>query len=166
MDENQIQEATELLINQKPLVQAYVIDQVRDKMIKNAAAVSVIFSGEAIFMQEENPDLEYVVPKEGSNVWIDGWVIPNTCQNKDAAEAWIDFMCDPQIALMNFNEITYSTPNEAARNLIEDKEIKNSQSAFPDESILENCEVYNYLGKDGDALYDYYWTKVGAASSE
>lgn len=166
MDENQIQEATELLINQKPLVQAYVIDQVRDKMIKNAAAVSVIFSGEAIFMQEENPDLEYVVPKEGSNVWIDGWVIPNTCQNKEAAEAWIDFMCDPQIALMNFNEITYSTPNEAARNLIEDKEIKNSQSAFPDESILENCEVYNYLGKDGDALYDYYWTKVGAASSE
>lgn len=166
MEAEQLKEATDLLVSQKPLVQAYVIDQVRDKMIKNAAALSVIYSGEAIFMQEENPDLEYVVPKEGSNVWIDGWVIPNTCQNKEAAEAWINFMCDSQIALMNFNEITYSTPNEAARELIEDEAIKNSTIAFPEESVLKNCEVYNYLGKEGDALYDFYWTKVGAASSE
>ena len=163
LDEKELREATDLLIKQKPIVQAYVVDQVRDKMIKNSASVAVIYSGEAIYMQEENPDLEYVVPKEGSNVWIDGWVIPKDCQNKEAAEAWINFMCDPKIALMNFEEITYSTPNEGARELIEDEDIRNSEIAFPDEAVLSRCNVYNYLGKEGDNLYDYYWTMVGGA---
>lgn len=166
LDENELKEATDLLVSQKPIVQAYVVDQVRDKMIKNAAALGVIYSGEAIYMQRENSDLEYVVPDEGSNVWIDGWVIPKDCQNKEAAEAWINFMCKPEIALMNFEYITYSTPNEAARELIEDDDIRNSQIAFPDEAVLSRCHVYNYLGKEGDELYDYYWTMVGGASSE
>lgn len=162
INENELKEATDLLIKQKSLVQAYVVDQVRDKMIKNSAAIGVIYSGEAIYMQRENPDLEYVVPKEGSNVWIDGWVIPKNCKNKSGAEKWIDFMCRPEIALMNFEYITYSTPNEAARDLIEDEEIRNSEIAFPDDTILSRCNVYNYLGADGDKLYDKYWTKVGA----
>ena len=166
LNEDELKEATELLVSQKPIVQAYVVDQVRDKMIKNAAALSVIYSGEAIYMQEENPNLEYVVPDEGSNVWIDGWVIPKDCQNKEAAEAWINFMCRPDIALKNFEYITYSTPNESARELIEDEEIRNSQIAFPDDSVLSRCTVYNYLGKDGDNLYDYYWTMVGGAESD
>jgi spermidine/putrescine transport system permease protein len=165
LNEDELKEATDLLVSQKPIVQAYVVDQVRDKMIKNAAALAVIYSGEAIYMQEENDALEYVVPNEGSNVWIDGWVIPKDCQNKEAAEAWINFLCRPDIALKNFEYITYSTPNESARELIEDEEIKNSQIAFPDNSVLSRCEVYNYLGTDGDHLYDYYWTMVGGAES-
>ena len=166
LNENELEEATKLLVDQKPLVQAYVVDQVRDKMIKNAAALGVIYSGEAIYMQRENPDLEYVVPDEGSNVWIDGWVILKDAENKEAAEKWIEFLCRPDIALMNFDYITYSTPNEAARELIEDEDIKNSIIAFPDNTILERCEVYNYLGSEGDDLYDSYWTRVGAADSE
>lgn len=166
LDEKELEEATQLLIEQKPLVQAYVVDQVRDKMIKNAAALGVIYSGEAIYMQRENPDLEYVVPEEGSNVWIDGWVVLKDAENKESAEKWIEFLCRPEIALMNFDYITYSTPNEAARELIEDEEIKNSIIAFPDNSILGRCEVYNYLGSEGDDLYDSYWTRVGAAGSE
>ncbi len=166
LNEDELKEATDLLVSQKPIVQAYVVDQVRDKMIKDAAALGVIYSGEAIYMQRENPNLEYVVPNEGSNVWIDGWVIPKDCQNKEAAEAWINFMCDPEIALMNFDYITYSTPNTAARELIEDEDIRNSQIAFPEEAVLSRCEVYNYLGKEGDELYDYYWTMVGGAASE
>lgn len=162
LSEEELQEATDLLINQKPLVQAYVVDQVRDKMIKNSAAIGVIYSGEAIYMQRENADLEYVIPKEGSNVWIDGWVIPKNCRNKEGAEAFINFLCRPDIALMNFDYITYSTPNEAARELIEDEAIRNSKIAFPDAKELEKCEVYNYLGSEGDLLYDKYWTKVGA----
>lgn len=162
LNENELKEATDLLISQKPLVQAYVVDQVRDKMIKNAAAIGVIYSGEAIYMQRENEDLEYVIPNEGSNVWIDGWVIPKNCRNKEGAEAFINFLCRPDIALMNFDYITYSTPNAAARELIEDEEIRNSEIAFPDAEELEICEVYNYLGSDGDKLYDKYWTKVGA----
>ena len=105
--------AKESLIAQKPLVQAYVIDQVRDKMIGNEAAIGVIYSGEAIFTQRENPDLEYVIPKEGTNVWIDSWVITKNAPNKENAEKFIDFMCRPDIALKNFEYITYSTPNDA-----------------------------------------------------
>ncbi|MBQ3546487.1 MAG: extracellular solute-binding protein [Lachnospiraceae bacterium] len=162
MDEDELQEATDLLIEQKPIVQAYVVDQVRDKMIKNAAALGVIYSGEAIYMQRENEDLEYVIPKEGSNVWIDGWVIPKNCKNKEGAEAFINFLCRPDIALMNFDYITYSTPNVPARELIEDEDIRNSTIAFPEANELERCEVYKYLGSEGDVLYDKYWTKVGA----
>ena len=111
-DLDELQAAKNLLIEQKPLVQAYVIDQVRDKMIGNEAALAVIYSGEAITCQLENPDLEYVIPKEGSNMWIDSWVIPKNAKNKENAEAFINFMCRPDIAKMNFDYITYSIPNE------------------------------------------------------
>ena len=113
LDESELEIAKNALIDQKPLVQAYVIDQVRDKMIGGEAAIGVIYSGEAIYTQRENADLEYVIPKEGTNVWIDSWVIPKNAPNKDNAEAFINFMCREDIALMNFEYITYSTPNTA-----------------------------------------------------
>ena len=159
-DEDELNEATEMLIEQKPLVQAYVIDQVRDKMIGDEAAIGVIYSGEAIYTQRENENLEYVIPKEGTNVWIDSWVIPKNAGNKENAEAFINFLCRPDIALMNFDYITYSTPNKVARDLIEDEEIRNSPIAYPDASVLENCETYRYLGEDADVLYTNCWNRV------
>jgi spermidine/putrescine transport system substrate-binding protein/spermidine/putrescine transport system permease protein len=162
LDEAELDEAKEALIEQKPLVQAYVIDQVRDKMIGGEAALGVIYSGEAIYTQRENPDLEYVIPDEGTNIWIDSWVIPKNAQNKENAEKFIDFMCRADIALMNFEYITYSTPNTAARELIEDEEIKNSEVAFPDLSQYDNLETYIYLGEDGDELYNDLWKAVMA----
>ena len=147
-------------MTQKPLVQAYVVDQVRDKMIGNEAALGVIYSGEAIYTQKENPDLEYVVPKEGSNVWIDSWVVPKNAKHKENAEKFLNFLCRPDIALKNFEYITYSTPNEAARELIEDPAIRNSQIAFPDESVLERCETYSYLGSDVEEIYNRLWNGV------
>ena len=107
-------EARDMLIEQKPLVQAYVIDQVRDKMINGEAAEGVIYSGEMLYIQEciqeldLNYDLEYVVPDEGTTLWIDSWVIPKNAENKEAAEQWINFMCSPDIAKKNFDYITYS----------------------------------------------------------
>ncbi len=166
LNENELKEATDLLISQKPLVQAYVIDQVRDKMIDNRAAIGVIYSGEAEYMREENPNLEYVVPKEGTNFWVDSWVIPSNAENKEAAEAWINFMCEPEIALLNFEYILYASPNTGVKELIEDEELLNSQALYPSDEVLERCAVYEYLGEDGDAMYDKYWTLVGAASSE
>lgn len=159
-DKNQISEASKLLHKQYPLVQAYVVDQVRDKMIGGEASIGVIYSGEAIYTQRENPDLEYVVPKEGSNVWIDGWVIPKNCRSKENAEAFINFMCKPEIALKNFEYITYSTPNKAARNLITDETIKNSPVAFPDQATLDRCSTYSYLGSDIESYYNDEWNKV------
>ena len=159
-DENELNEAKDLLIQQKPLVQAYVIDQVRDKMIGNEAALGVIYSGEAIFTQRENPDLEYVIPKEGTNVWIDGWVIPKNAENVENAEKFIDFMCRGDIALLNFDYITYSTPNTAAQALIEDDDIRNSKIAFPDLSQYDGLETFSYLGDDADALYNDLWKEI------
>ena len=159
-DEDEISEAADTLIQQKPLVQAYVIDQVRDKMIGNEAALGVIYSGEAIYTQRENEDLEYVIPEEGSNIWIDSWVIPKNAKNKENAEAFINFLCDPEIALMNFDYITYSTPNTASRELIEDEDIRNSTIAFPPEEDLERCETFHYLGDEVDNIYNEYWNKV------
>lgn len=160
LDESQLQTAKNSLIQQKPLVQAYVIDQVRDKMIGNEAALGVIYSGEAIYTQRENENLEYVVPKEGTNVWIDSWVIPKNAPNKENAEKFIDFMCREDIALMNFEYITYSTPNVAAQALIEDEDIKNSKIAFPDLAQYENLETFQYLGSEGDELYNRLWKEV------
>ena len=137
-----------------------MIDQVRDKMIGDEAALGVIYSGEAIYTQRENENLEYVVPKEGTNVWIDSWVIPKNAPNKENAEKFIDFMCREDIALMNFEYITYSTPNVAAQALIEDEDIKNSKIAFPDLSQYENLETFQYLGSEGDDLYNSLWKEV------
>ncbi len=160
VDEEELKACADKLIEQKPLVQAYVIDQVRDKMIGGEAALGVIYSGEAIYTARENEDLEYVIPKEGSNVWIDSWVIPKDAQNVENAEKFLDFLCRGDIAMKNFDYITYSTPNKEARELIEDEDIKNSTVAFPTAKMLENSQVYTYIGEDGDALYAKYWDKV------
>ena len=152
--------ATNELIAQKPLVQAYVVDQVRDKMIGNEAALGVIYSGEAIYTQRENPNLAYVIPEEGSNIFIDSWVMLKNAPNKENAEEFLNFLCRPDIALMNFEYITYSTPNIAAQELIEDEDIRNSKIAFPDAKDITNLETFHYLGEEIDNLYHQLWNKV------
>ena len=164
LEEAQLEEAKQLLIAQRPFVQGYFVDEVRNKMIGGEAALGVIYSGEAIYTQRENEDLVYVVPDEGSNVWIDGWVIPKNADNKENAEKWINFMCREDIALMNFEEITYSTPNAAARELIEDADIKNSTVAFPDEATLERCETFKYLGET-EEVYLNKWNEMKATQN-
>lgn len=158
-DNAELDEAKNLLIKQSKIVQAYVVDQVRDKMIGEEAAIGVIYSGEAIFTQRENEDLEYVVPKEGSNVWIDSWVIPKNCSNKKGAETFINFLCREDIALKNFEYITYSTPNSATKELL-DADLQHNQIAFPNPSVIENCETFNFLGDEMEAIYNEKWREV------
>ena len=162
-DPEKLEEAKNLLIDQKPLVQAYVIDQVRDKMLGEEAAVGVIYSGEMLYLQElaEGKDfnLVYVIPEEGTNLWIDSWVIPKNAKNKENAEKWIDFLCRPDIAKRNFEYITYATPNRGAFELL-DKELQQNKAVFPDWDSLENAEVYQYLGDEADNLYNELWKEV------
>ena len=162
-DPGELEEAKELLIQQKPLVQAYVIDQVRDKMLGEEAAVGVIYSGEMLYLQElaEGKDfhLEYVIPEEGTNLWIDSWVIPKNARNKENAEKWIDFLCRPDIALRNFEYITYATPNRGAFELL-DPELQQNKAVFPDWDSLQDAEVYQYLGDEVDSLYNELWKEV------
>lgn len=163
-DEKELEQAKQKLIEQKQsgVVQAYVVDEVRDKMIGNEAAIGVIYSGEALTCQAANPDLEYVIPKEGSNLWIDSWVIPKGAKNKENAEKFLDFLCRPEIAKMNFDYITYSIPNSEGRKLIEEEEYRNSTIAFPDFSSLTGCETFRYLGAEVDDLYNTKWKEVMA----
>ncbi len=157
--------ARDLLIAQKPLVQAYVIDQVRDKMIGGEAAVGVIYSGEMLYIQDEvanlglDYSLEYVIPQEGTNLWFDSWVIPINARNRENAEKWIDFLCRPDIAKMNFDYITYSTPTRAAKAML-DEEVQNNKAIFPDMDKLVNSEVFRYLGDAVDSIYNDMWKEV------
>lgn len=159
-NDTELNAAKDALIEQKPLVQAYVVDQVRDKMIGNEAAIGVIYSGEAIYTQRENSDLVYVIPEEGTNVWIDSWVMLKDAHNKENAEKFLDFLCRPEIALKNFEYITYSTPNTGAQELIEDEDIKNSPIAFPDLSQYNNIETFQYLGEEFDEKLNELWKQV------
>ncbi|NBH72365.1 extracellular solute-binding protein [Clostridiaceae bacterium] len=164
-DAEELGQARQALIDQKPLVQAYVIDQVRDKMIGGEAAVGVIYSGEMLYIQEEVANLgldytlEYVLPAEGTNLWLDCWVIPKNAKNKENAEKWMDFLCRPEIAKANFEYITYPTPNKGAFDLL-DEELKNNKSIFPDTDSLVNCEVFTYLGDEVDSIYNDLWKEV------
>ncbi len=164
-NEAELQQAKQALIDQKPLVQAYVIDQVRDKMIGGEAAVGVIYSGEILYIQQEAANLgldytlEYALPEEGTNLWLDSWVIPKNAKNKENAEKWIDFLCRPEVALANFEYITYPTPNQGAFDLL-DEETRNNKAVFPDKDSLGDSEVYSYLGDDTDAIYNRLWKEV------
>ncbi|MDD3251603.1 MAG: ABC transporter substrate-binding protein [Lachnospiraceae bacterium] len=164
-NETELAQAKQDLIDQKPLVQAYVVDQVRDKMIGGEAAVGVIYSGEMLYIQEEvqnlglDYNLEYVLPKEGTNLWVDSWVIPKNAKNKENAEKWIDFMCRPEIAKANFEYITYPTPNKGAFDLL-DADMQGNKSVFPDDADLAGSEVFTYLGDDVDSIYNNLWKEV------
>ena len=158
---DEINKAKQDLIDQKPLVQAYVVDQVRDKMIGGEAAVGIIYSGEMLYIQGEDgtDNLEYVIPEEGTDLFIDCWVIPKNAKNKENAEKWINFLCRPDIAKKNFEYITYSTPNKGAFELL-DEDMQNNKAVFPDIDSIKNAEVLKYLGDDVDELYNEAWKEV------
>ena len=159
-DKNVLTEAQAMLVKQKPLVQAYVVDEVKEKLIGSEAAMGVVFSGEALIVLRENPNMAFAIPKEGTNFWIDGWVITKDAQNVDNAHKFIDFMCRPDIAVMNFDYLGYSTPNTAVKELEEDEDIKNSPIAFPSPETYAGQETYQYLGNEMDEYYNSLWMKV------
>ena len=161
-DPKELEEARDLLIEEKPLVQAYVVDEVRDKMIAGEAKIGVIYSGESEFTREENPDLTYCIPKEGTNVWLDSWVMTKDSRHKKAAAAWIDYMCRGDIAYQNFEYIYYSSPNTAAREYMDEEELEN-EVLFPDLSKYEHLEAYRYLGEETERMYYNYWKEIKSA---
>lgn len=157
---DEIQKAKQELIKQKSLVRAYVVDEVKDMMVQEEAALAVVWAGDAMTMIKQNPDLKYVIPKEGSNIWFDNIVIPKGSKNKKEAELFIDFLTRYDIAKKNADYIGYSTPNTEAFKML-DEEIKNDKTAYPDDEILKKCEVFVDLG-DNIKLYDKAWTEIKA----
>jgi spermidine/putrescine transport system substrate-binding protein len=159
-DLDELEAAKQALIEQKPLVLAYVGDDVKDKMIAGEAALAVVWSGDAVYMKWENPDLEYVIPQEGSNLWVDAMVIPKTSKNKAEAELFINFMCDPEIAYKNADYIGYSSPHLEAKKML-DPELLNDPAAYPEMEELVNCDIFKDLG-DFLRVYDRIWTEIKA----
>lgn len=160
-EKEKLEQAKQELIKQKPLVLAYVGDEIKDKMIAGEAALGIIWAGDAVFMKKQNPDLEFAVPKEGSNLFVDSMVIPKTSKHKKEAEMFINFMCETEIAKKNTEYIGYSTPHKEAYKLL-DEETRTDKTAYPDDAVIKRCEVYKDLS-DMLQEYDRIWTEVKAA---
>lgn len=155
----ELEEAKQALVEQRKLVDpTYVGDNIKDSMIAGEAAMCFMYSGDAVYCMDYNEDLGYVVPEEGSNYWFDGIVIPKTCQNKEAAMKFIDFLCRPDIALMNTEYIGYASPNNGALEML-DEETKSNPAYNPDQSVLDKCELFYDLG-EFILEYDRIWTEV------
>jgi spermidine/putrescine transport system substrate-binding protein len=157
--------AKDLLIQQKKdgIVKAYQVDEIKDKMAAGEAALAVTWSGDAQYAIEINSDLTYVVPEEGSNIWVDGMVIPKAAKNKENAEAFINFLCRPDIAQMNCETIWYSTPNTEAVTLMGDEYINNPTLNPPDETVAR-CEVLLDI-QDFIEVYNTVWLEIKSAPS-
>ncbi|MBQ7718319.1 MAG: ABC transporter substrate-binding protein [Clostridia bacterium] len=153
--EKELKEAKEKLIAQKPNVAGRVNDEGMDKMIAGEAPMAVMYSGDAAYCISENPDLDFAIPSDGTNYFVDAMVIPKNAEHKEEAELFINFMCETETALKNALEIGYSTPHTGAYEELPEKTKKSFQ--YPDDAILESAEVYSYL-KDKTDLYDKIWT--------
>lgn len=158
-DEDEILEAAEELSNQSSVVQAYVMDQIFDKMVEENAYIAPYYAGDYLTMVEDNEDLEFFIPDEGTNLFTDAMCIPATSQNREAAEMFINFMCEPVISAANSDMIWYSTPVSAAKELM-DEELAASDIAYPGEEILAKTERYINLSDDAKQLMDELWISI------
>lgn len=155
----------DLLRQQKEIVQGYVMDEIFDKMEGGSAAIAPYYAGDAVTMCDDNPDLAYVIPKEGTNWFVDAICIPTTAENKEAAEMYINFLCEAEIALANCDYVGYSTPNSAAYNLLDD-DVKADEKRYPpDEFLAEHTEVFVNLSDDANAYMQSLWNQLKIDSS-
>lgn len=153
--------AKDKLIAQKKsgVVKAYQVDETKDKMVAGEAALALMWSGDALYAIDLNDDLDYFVPVEGSNIWVDGMVIPSTAKNKENAEKLIDFLCRPDIAQMNCDYIRYSSPNVGAIELMGEEYTENA-TINPSQDVIDRCEFFNDIPAAMQAVYNSLWNEV------
>ncbi|MCM1188330.1 MAG: spermidine/putrescine ABC transporter substrate-binding protein [bacterium] len=152
-------EAAALLKQQKPMVQAYVMDQIFDKMESGEAWIAPYYSGDAAILVDNNENIQFAMPEEGTNYFVDAMCIPLTSSHKAEAEAYINFLCDPEIAGANMNYVGYSTPESAAKAYM-DEEVVNSPIYYPSEETLKRTQVFVNLPETTAKLVDSLWAEV------
>ena len=160
-DETQLRAALDKLKKQRKddLVYAYYVDETADAMIGEEAAIALCYSGEAALAMEENENLSYAIPNEGSNLWIDSWFVPKTCKNKDAAQKFLDFTLRDDIAMKNFEYVLYSSPiTSVVEGMAEG--YNNDPSICPAAEAVKNCEIYVALDAEKTALYNTLWQEL------
>jgi len=160
-NENELRQAYQLLLEQKPDVQAYLVDEVRDEIVAGNAIMGVIYSGEAYLGRQYNEDLAYVIPEEGSNVWLDSFGVTKHCDDMDAAMQFLDFLCREDIATMNFEYIYFSTPNEAVIEGLSEED-RADEAMVPSDDATENCEVCIQTGAEAVDLMNELWKELKA----
>lgn len=159
-DKKEIEEAKELLLEQRKLVDpVYGVDNGTTMIPAGESDINMIWSGEGLNLQNEYPNLEYVVPKEGANFWIDSLCIPSNAKNVKGAEKFINFVSDKESALRIADEIGYTTPNREAR-LEQPEEVRNNPNAYMPKEIMDRCEIYLDFPMDVKKIYDEAWINI------
>ena len=158
--EEALAQVRDLLIQQKNdnIVQGYLVDEVKDKMVGGEAAMAVMWSGDAMYAMEDNESLVYVVPEEGSNVWIDALCIPKDSQNYEAALAFIDFLCREDIAQRNYDYIHYCSPIHQVVEGLDEEEAANP-AVNPSQEIIDRCDFFHDI-MDYMDVYNKYWMEI------
>ena len=160
-EEAELEAARDILIEQKQngITSGYLLDETKDKMVGNESALAVVYSGDALYAMSKNEKLNYVVPKEGSNIWIDGMCIPKGSANKACAEAFIDFMCREDIARMNMDYICYSTPIQSVADSLQEEDERVYAVMNPDADVIARCEFFHDI-MDVMDLYESVWMEI------
>ena len=159
-DPEQLQACADKLAQQKPLVQQYVMDQIYSSMINEEAYIAPYYAGDCMLMMEENPDLAFYLPEsQGFNLFVDAMCIPTCSQQKEAAELFINFMCDPEVSAANMNYICYGSPISEAKKYM-DEYLATSTVVYPDPSILERGTSYSFLPTDISRLVESLFMAV------
>ena len=159
-DEAELQACSAKLAEQKPVVQQYVMDQIFDAMENEEAWIAPYYAGDYLTMVEENPDLAFYRPTaQGYNMFIDAMCIPTCCQEKDAAEAFINFLCSPEISSANMEFLGYSVPSTAAKELM-DPEVAGSKVAYPDADTLTTGTSFNFLPEETSRYMESLFMEV------
>jgi len=158
-DKNEIKAAADKLSEQKKVVQGYYMDEIYDKMINGDAALATYYAGDAIVMMEENSDLAFAYPQEGTNRFVDAVCIPKGSKNKTFAEMYINFLLEAEIALANSEVTGYCTPNSAAFELLDD-EVKNNKIMYPDDEYLKKCESFIHLPSETNTYVQELWINI------
>lgn len=158
-NENEWRQAANELVKQKPLVQAYVMDQIFDKMGNEEAVLAPYYAGDAASMVKNNPNIGFVIPKNGTNRFVDSMCIPKSSKHKEMAEKYINFMCSTEVALANVKKTGYSTPHTEAFKYL-DYDIKNNKIFYPDYEIIENSQIFTNEPDRINKLMDELWVEV------
>ncbi len=163
-DEAEIEEAAGHLRAQKPFVQAYVMDEIYDKMEGGEAAVAPYYNGDAVLMMDVNEDLDFFIP-ENTSIFIDSMCIPTGAKNKEAAEMYINYMCESTVAAANSYYVGYSTPHMGAMDLL-DEELVENEIAYPDDELIASLESFLTLPAETSSIMDSLWTDIMALGKD
>ncbi|WP_424096893.1 ABC transporter substrate-binding protein [Moorena producens] len=154
----EIKKAYEMLVELKPSIASFSSDAWRSQILSGDLWLAMCYSSDAVEIMAENSDLQYVLPKSGSSLWIDTLAIPKTAPNLEGAYAWINFMLEADVAAQMCERLSFATPNQKAFKLLS-RDIQEDPSLFPEESALERCEGVAPVDEVNE-VYDRYWTQL------